>query len=107
MWDPALKEAATCPPRTYCSISAELLVEISLNPASSCLLIACRISSCGLASKPAIGFDAKPQELILQAINKQEDAGFKLISTKSSAEMLQYVLGGQVAASFNAGSHIP
>jgi len=55
----------------------------------------------------AIGFDAKPQELILQAINKQEDAGFKLISTKSSAEMLQYVLGGQVAASFNAGSHIP
>lgn len=55
----------------------------------------------------AIAFDAKPQELILQGIDKQENAGFKLISTKSSAEMIQYLLGGQVAASFAAGTHIP
>ena len=55
----------------------------------------------------AVAFDAKPQELILQAINKQDSAGFKLVSTKSSAEMLQYILGGQVAASFSAGKHIP
>jgi tripartite-type tricarboxylate transporter receptor subunit TctC len=54
----------------------------------------------------AIAFDAKPQELILRGIDKQEDAGFKLVSTKSAAEMLQYVLGGQVAASFSAGTHI-
>jgi tripartite-type tricarboxylate transporter receptor subunit TctC len=54
-----------------------------------------------------VAFDAKPQELILQGINKQDDAGFKLVSTKSSAEMLQYVLGGQVVASFSAGKHIP
>ncbi|MGJ8530001.1 tripartite tricarboxylate transporter substrate binding protein [Maritalea sp.] len=53
-----------------------------------------------------VAFDAKPQELILRAINEQTDANFKLISTKSSAEMLQFVLGGQVMASFNAGSHI-
>lgn len=55
----------------------------------------------------AIAFDAKPQEMILRAIDKQEHAGFKLISTKSSAEMLQFLLGGQVAASFSAGAHIP
>jgi len=54
----------------------------------------------------AVAFDAKPQELVLQAINKQDGAGFKLVSTKSSAEMLQYVLGGQVDASFSAGKHI-
>jgi len=55
----------------------------------------------------AIAFDAKPQELILQGIDKQENAGFKLVSTKSSAEMIQYLLGGQVDASFSAGTHIP
>lgn len=54
----------------------------------------------------AIAFDAKPQELILQRIDKQENAGFKLVSTKSAAEMIQYLLGGQVAASFSAGTHI-
>lgn len=55
----------------------------------------------------AVAFDAKPQELILKGIDKQESAGFKLISTKSSAEMIQYLLGGQVDASFAAGTHIP
>ncbi|MCZ4272063.1 tripartite tricarboxylate transporter substrate binding protein [Maritalea porphyrae] len=53
-----------------------------------------------------VAFDAKPQELILKAINAQTGAGFKLISTKSSAEMVQFILGGQVMASFNAGTHI-
>ena len=55
----------------------------------------------------AVAFDAKPQELILQGIDKQGNAGFKLVSTKSSAEMIQYLLGGQVDASFSAGTHIP
>lgn len=54
----------------------------------------------------AIAFDAKPQELILRGIDKQDDAGFKLVSTKSSAEMIQYLLGEQVAAAFSAGTHI-
>jgi len=55
----------------------------------------------------AVAFDAKPQELILKGIDEQDGAGFKLVSTKSSAEMIQYLLGGQVDASFAAGTHIP
>ncbi|MEM8812323.1 MAG: tripartite tricarboxylate transporter substrate binding protein [Pseudomonadota bacterium] len=54
-----------------------------------------------------VAFDAKPQELMLQAIDKKDGAGFRLVSTKSSAEMLQFLLGGQVIASFSAGTHIP
>lgn len=55
----------------------------------------------------AIAFDAKPQELLMRGVDKQDGAGFKLVSTKSSAEVLQYVLGGQVDAGFSAGKHIP
>lgn len=53
-----------------------------------------------------VAFDAKPQELILRAINKQDDAGIRPVSAKSSAEMIQNVLGGHVVASFAAGAHI-
>lgn len=53
-----------------------------------------------------VAFDAKPQELILRGINKQDDAGIRPVSSKSSAEMIQNVLGGHVAASFAAGAHI-
>lgn len=53
-----------------------------------------------------VAFDAKPQELILQAINDKDDAGFRPVSAKSSAEMVQNLLGGHVAASFAAGVHI-
>lgn len=55
----------------------------------------------------AVAFDAKPQELLMRGIDKKSGAGFKLVSTKSSAEMLQLVLGGQVVAAFSAGKHIP
>ncbi|MCP5372229.1 MAG: tripartite tricarboxylate transporter substrate binding protein [Hyphomicrobiales bacterium] len=54
-----------------------------------------------------VAFDAKPQELILRAINKSHAAGFRPVASKSSAEMVQNVLGGHVAASFAAGVHIP
>ena len=54
-----------------------------------------------------IGFDAKPQELILRAINKSHDAGFRPVSAKSGAEDVQNVLGGHVVAAFAAGAHIP
>jgi tripartite-type tricarboxylate transporter receptor subunit TctC len=54
-----------------------------------------------------VAFDAKPQELLMRYVNKADGADFKLVSTKSSAEMIQLVLGGQVAASFSAGKHIP
>ncbi len=53
-----------------------------------------------------VAFDAKPQELILMGINKQADAGIRPVSSKSSAEMIQNLLGGHVAASFAAGAHI-
>lgn len=54
-----------------------------------------------------VAFDAKPQELLLNFINRQTDAGLKPVSTKSSAEALQQLLGGHVDAAFNAGVHIP
>lgn len=54
-----------------------------------------------------IAFDAKPQELLMQFVNKNSDAGFRFVSTQSSAEALQNVLGGHVQAGFNAGAHIP
>jgi tripartite-type tricarboxylate transporter receptor subunit TctC len=53
-----------------------------------------------------VGFDAKPQELILRAINKKDNAGIRPVSSKSSAELIQNVLGGHVAAAFSAGKHI-
>ncbi|MFC4269903.1 hypothetical protein GQF03_05180 [Sneathiella chungangensis] len=54
-----------------------------------------------------VAFDAKPQELLMKYVDAEAGAGFKLISTKSSAEALQNLLGGHVVASFAAGAHIP
>ncbi len=54
-----------------------------------------------------IAFDAKPQELLINVVNAQADAGFRLVATESSAEALQNLLGGHVNAAFNAGAHIP
>ena len=54
-----------------------------------------------------IGFDAKPQELLIQFVNSKTDAGIRLVSMESSAEGLQNVLGGHVNAAFTAGAHIP
>jgi len=54
-----------------------------------------------------VAFDAPPQELLMNFVNAQSGAGFRLVSTQSSAEELQQVLGGHVDAAFNAGAHIP
>lgn len=54
-----------------------------------------------------VAFDAKPQELMTQIVNDQTGAGMRLVSTKSSAEMVQNVLGGHVHASYASGAHIP
>jgi tripartite-type tricarboxylate transporter receptor subunit TctC len=54
-----------------------------------------------------VGFDAKPQELLVQFLNKEAGADLRLVSMESSAEELQNVLGGHVNAAFNAGAHIP
>ena len=54
-----------------------------------------------------VGFDAKPQELLVQFVNKKAGSDLRLVSMESSAEELQNVLGGHVNAAFNAGAHIP
>jgi tripartite-type tricarboxylate transporter receptor subunit TctC len=54
-----------------------------------------------------VGFDAKPQELLIQFVNEQAGTDLRLVSMESSAEALQNVLGGHVNAAFNAGAHIP
>lgn len=54
-----------------------------------------------------VAFDAKPQELLLQYVNKQSGADFKPLSANSSAETIQELLGGHVDAAFAAGAHIP
>lgn len=53
-----------------------------------------------------ITFDAKTQEMIIRSINAQTDAGLLPLTTKSSAEQIQMLLGGQAGAAFTAGSHI-
>ncbi len=53
-----------------------------------------------------VGFDAKPQEMIMRAVNKSSQAGLKLVSHKSGAEVIQSLLGGHVNAGFAAGAHI-
>ena len=54
-----------------------------------------------------IGFDAKPQELLMKFIQGKSGAEFKMVSTESGAEILQNLLGGHIDAGFNAGPHIP
>jgi len=54
-----------------------------------------------------VGFDAKPQELLIRFVNAQSGAAMRLVPMQSSAEELQNVLGGHVDAAFNAGAHIP
>ncbi len=53
-----------------------------------------------------IGFDAKPQEMMMRAVDKTAQAGFKLVSHKSGAEIIQSILGGHVDIGFGAGAHI-
>jgi len=53
-----------------------------------------------------VGFDAKPQELLLNVLNKDGGA-LRPVSMKSSAELVQNLLGGHLDAAFNAGTHIP
>ena len=54
----------------------------------------------------AIGFDAPPQKLLMQVVNKQTDAKFRFLSTKGEAESQKLLLGGQVIAGFSAGTHL-
>lgn len=53
-----------------------------------------------------IGFDAKPQEMMMRAVDKTEKAGFEFVSHKSGAEIIQGLLGGHINVGFGAGAHI-
>lgn len=53
-----------------------------------------------------MGFDAKPQQMILSAISKQTGIKIKLVSHKSGAEVVQGILGGHIVAGCVVGEHI-
>ncbi|RBI86697.1 hypothetical protein DRV85_04535 [Rhodosalinus halophilus] len=56
----------------------------------------------------AIAFDAKPQELAMRYVARQEEGvEFQFLSTKGGSEITQLVLGGQAAAGFFAGEQFP
>ncbi|MES0884928.1 tripartite tricarboxylate transporter substrate binding protein [Roseibium sp. SCP14] len=52
-----------------------------------------------------VAFDAPPQKLMMEFVDGQAEAGFRLVSTKGAAESEKLILGGQVLAGFSAGSH--
>ena len=54
----------------------------------------------------AIGFGAGPQKLLMEVVNREEDAGFRFVSTEGEAETHKLLLGGQVLAGFSAGTHL-
>ncbi|TBR41974.1 tripartite tricarboxylate transporter substrate binding protein [Marinomonas agarivorans] len=54
-----------------------------------------------------IATDSKPQELIMKGIAKQSGAKFKILSTKSSGEQLQFLLGDKAMVGLPSGKHIP
>ncbi len=53
----------------------------------------------------AIGSDAKPQVLTMQKVAEQAGTEFQFLSTKSSAEILKLLLGGQAMVGFATGTH--
>ncbi len=58
------------------------------------------------ASGDPMGFDAKPQQIVLSAIAKKTDTKIKLVSHKSGAEIVQGILGGHIVAGCVVGEHI-
>ena len=54
----------------------------------------------------AVAFDAKPQQMILNAVAKKAGVKFKYVSHKSGAEQIQSILGGHVAVGCLAGAHV-
>ncbi len=55
----------------------------------------------------AVGFGAAPQKLLMEVVNKQDDAGFRFVSTEGEAETQKLLLGGQILAGYSAGTHVP
>ena len=54
----------------------------------------------------AIASDAPPQVLAMKQVAKKGETEFQFLSTKSSAEILKLLLGGQAMAGFATGTHL-
>ncbi len=54
----------------------------------------------------AVGYDANPQKMIMDAVSNQANVKFKMIKHKSGAEQIQGLLGGHLAVGCLAGAHI-
>jgi tripartite-type tricarboxylate transporter receptor subunit TctC len=54
----------------------------------------------------AIGYDANPQQMILNAVSNQTGLKFKQIGHKSGAEQIQNLLGGHIMLACLAGEHV-
>lgn len=54
----------------------------------------------------AIGTGAKPQQLLMNFVNRQAGVEFRYVSTKGEAETQKMMLGGQIMAGFSAGTHL-
>lgn len=54
----------------------------------------------------AVGFDAKPQQLVLEPVAKKAAVKFKFVKHKSGAEQVQSILGGHVDIACTAGEHV-
>jgi tripartite-type tricarboxylate transporter receptor subunit TctC len=54
----------------------------------------------------AIATDAQPQVLTMQQVAAQAGTEFQFLSTKSSAEIIKLLLGGQAMVGFATGTHL-
>lgn len=54
----------------------------------------------------AFSFDAKPQQMVMNAIAKEAGVKFKFVKHKSGAEQIQSILGGHTEAASPAGAHV-
>ncbi|BHH82425.1 tripartite tricarboxylate transporter substrate binding protein [Desulforhopalus sp. 52FAK] len=54
----------------------------------------------------AVGFDAKPQQMVLEPVAKKAGVKFKFVKHKSGAEQVQSILGGHVDIACTAGEHV-
>jgi tripartite-type tricarboxylate transporter receptor subunit TctC len=54
-----------------------------------------------------IAFDAPPQKLVMGVTTRTTGAKFNMVTTKSGAETMKLILGGQVLAGFGSGEQLP
>lgn len=54
-----------------------------------------------------VGIMAKPQEMVMNYISNATEAKFNFVSTAGEAENIKLLLGGQIAAGWVSGGHLP